>query len=34
MGFQNENENEFHGFGNLDIWLWKSFGKVLGMCLG
>ena len=20
MGFQNANENEFHGFGNLAIW--------------
>ena len=23
MGFQNANENECHGFGNLAIWLWK-----------
>ena len=29
MGFQNANENEFHGFGNLVIWLWKSFGKAM-----
>ena len=29
MGFKNSNENEFHGFGILVIWLWKSFGKVL-----
>ena len=29
MRFQISSENEFHGFGNLVIWLWKSFGKVL-----
>ena len=29
----NANENEFHGFGNLVIWLWKSFGKVLELIL-
>ena len=33
MGFQNANENEFHGFENIVIWLWKSFGKVLEICL-
>ena len=33
MGFQNANENEFHGFGNLVIWVWKSFGKVLEIWL-
>ena len=29
MGLQNVNENEFHGFGNLAIWLWNSFGSFL-----
>ena len=29
MGLQNTNENEFHGFGNLAIWLWKGFGNTL-----
>ena len=29
MGFQNANENELHGFGNLVILPWKSFGKVM-----
>ena len=29
----NANENEFHCFGNLVIWLWKSFGKVLELIL-
>ena len=29
MGFQNANGNEFHGFGNLVIWIWKSSEKVL-----
>ena len=33
MGFQNANENVFHGFGNLVIWLWKSIGNVLELCL-
>ena len=33
MGLQNANENEFYGFGNLDVWLWKSFGYFLkGVC--
>ena len=27
--FQNTYENLFHGFGNLVIWLWKSFGNML-----
>ena len=27
MGFQNANENVHQGFGNLVIWLCKSFGK-------
>jgi len=31
--FQNANENEIHGFGNLVVWLWKSFGSVFrGVC--
>ena len=29
MGFQNANENEFHGFGSLAIWLRKSFGNLV-----
>ena len=33
IGFQNANENDFHGFGNLVIWLWKSFGNFSkGVC--
>jgi len=28
MGFQNVNENIFHGFENLVIWLWKSLGNM------
>jgi len=33
MGLQNANENNFHGFGNLVIWLWKSFGHFSkGVC--
>ena len=29
-GFQNAYENEFfHGFGNVAIWLWKGFGNLL-----
>ena len=33
MGFQNANENEAHGFENLVIWRWKSFGKVMEIFL-
>ena len=33
MVFQNVNENVFHGFGNLVIWPWISFGKVLEIYL-
>ena len=33
MEFQNLNENEFHGFGNLIIWLWKSFGNFFKVLL-
>ena len=33
MGFQNANENKFYDFGNLVIWLWKSFGKVVEIFL-
>ena len=29
MEFQNANKNEFYGFGNLVICLWKSFGTFL-----
>ena len=29
LGLQNANKNEFHGFGKLAIWLWKSFGDFL-----
>jgi len=29
MGFQNVNENAFHGVGSLVMWLWKSFGSSL-----
>ena len=29
MGLQNTNENVYHGFGNLVIWLWKSFGIIV-----
>ena len=29
MGLQNVNENVFHGFGNLVIWLWKSLGGIV-----
>ena len=29
MGLQNANENEFHDFGSLVIWLCKTFGKVM-----
>ena len=33
MEFQNRNENELHGFGNLVIWLWKSSGNnCKGVC--
>ena len=28
MGFQNAIKNEFCGFGDLVIWLWKSFGEI------
>ena len=32
-GFQNANENVLHGFGNLVIWRWKSFGNIFeGVC--
>ena len=27
MGFQNANENEFHGSGNMVIWPWKVLEK-------
>jgi len=34
MGFQNAKENEFHGFGKLVIWLWKTFRNFLkGVCM-
>ena len=29
MVFQNAYENVFDGFGNLVVWLWKSFGNML-----
>ena len=29
LEFSNGNENEFHGFGNLVIWLWKIFESIL-----
>ena len=29
IGFQNANEIDFHVFGNLVVWLWKKFGRVL-----
>ena len=29
MEFQNAKENVSHGFGNLVIWLWKSFRNVI-----
>ena len=33
MGFQNANENEFDGFGDLVIWIWQSFRKIFtGVC--
>ena len=33
MGFQNVDENEFHGSGNLVLWLWKSFRNIFkGVC--
>ena len=33
MGFQNANENEFNGFGNLVMWLWKSYANFSkGVC--
>ena len=28
MGFQNVNKNKFHGFGNLLIRFWKTFGNM------
>ena len=28
MGLHNVNENEFHGFGSLVIWLWKCTGNI------
>ena len=35
MGFLNANENVFHGFGTLAIWLWISFGNILrAVCTG
>ena len=33
MGLHNTNKNEFHGFGNLILWLWKSVEKVLKIFL-
>ena len=34
MGFQSANGNEFHGFGNLVIWLWEVFGNIVkGVCM-
>ena len=33
MGFQNANENDFNGFGNLLIWLCKSYENISkGVC--
>ena len=33
MVSQNANENVFQDFGNLVIWLWKSFGNIFkGVC--
>ena len=33
MGCQNANEEEFHGFGSLVIWLWKTAGYFFkGVC--
>ena len=29
LGIQNPNENEFHVFGNLAIWLWTALNKFL-----
>ena len=29
IGFQNENQNELNGFGNLVFWHWKSLGNYL-----
>ena len=31
VGFQNANENVFHGFGDSIIYLWKLYGKILEM---
>ena len=28
MGFQNANENEFHGFGKSVSWLWKRYENI------
>ena len=32
MGFQNANENEFYGVGNLAIRFWNSFGNFFMEC--
>ena len=33
LGCQNPNENRFHGFGNLVIWLSKRYGNIpKGVC--